>query len=66
MEISGVLAIFSRPMNPLVETLTPRQREVLDRMLAGQTVEEIARDLDVSEFTVETHRFTVLARLGAF
>ncbi|MDB5702773.1 MAG: fixJ [Sphingomonadales bacterium] len=45
--------------------LTPREREVLDRIVAGDTSKEIARTFHGSPRTVEVHRSRVLAKLGA-
>lgn len=36
-------------------SLTPRQKDVLDLLIAGKTNKEIARDLDLSESTVKIH-----------
>jgi len=47
-----------------VETLSPRQREILDRMLTGMSIIEIAQDLGISDFTVTQHRLCILGRLG--
>lgn len=44
--------------------LTPREREVLDRSLAGRTSKQIARELEVSPRTVESHRQNLLRKLG--
>ena len=44
--------------------LTEREQEVLDKILAGMTSKEIARDLDVSPRTVEAHRSNMLRKLG--
>jgi len=46
-----------------VEALTPRQREVLQRLALGQSVKEIAFALSLSVKTVETHRAQLMARL---
>jgi DNA-binding NarL/FixJ family response regulator len=43
--------------------LTPRQREVLQLITEGHTTREIARILDVSVKTVETHRTQLMERL---
>ena len=47
-----------------VDTLTPREREVLTRIAEGRSNREIARSLGVSEKTVKAHVSSVLAKLG--
>jgi two-component system response regulator NreC len=46
------------------ETLTPRQREVLQLAAEGKTNAEIAARLDISQRTVENHRAALMQRLG--
>jgi two-component system response regulator NreC len=46
------------------ETLTPRQREVLQLAAEGKTNAEIAARLNISVRTVENHRATLMQRLG--
>src|SRR5580700_4823382 len=46
------------------ETLTPRQREVLQLVAEGKTNAEIAARLNISQRTVENHRATLMLRLG--
>ena len=46
------------------ETLTPRQREVLQLAAEGKTNAEIASRLNISQRTVENHRATLMQRLG--
>lgn len=48
-----------------VDSLTPRQRQILLGMVAGQSNKMMARDLGLSPRTVETHRSHMLERLGA-
>lgn len=45
--------------------LLPRERAVLDLLLAGGTNKTIGRDLEISPRTVEFHRARVMERLGA-
>jgi two-component system, LuxR family, response regulator FixJ len=46
-------------------TLTPREREVFDLMVTGQSSKEIARTLDCSFRTVDIHRGRVMTKMGA-
>ena len=45
-------------------TLSPREREVLDGLLAGRPNKLIAYDLGISVRTVEVHRARMMERLG--
>ena len=45
------------------ELLTPRQREVLQLIAQGQSTKEIARGLDLSIKTVESHRSQLMKQL---
>jgi DNA-binding NarL/FixJ family response regulator len=47
-----------------IASLTPREREILDRLARGLANQEIARDLHLAERTVKTHVSSVLAKLG--
>lgn len=47
------------------ELLTDREREVLQRMAAGESNADIARTLYVSEGTVKTHVHSILQKLNA-
>jgi DNA-binding NarL/FixJ family response regulator len=46
-----------------LERLTPRQREVLQLVAEGHTTQEIARMMNLSVKTVETHRTQLMERL---
>jgi DNA-binding NarL/FixJ family response regulator len=50
-------------VDPLA-VLTPRQREILQLVVEGQTSKEIATHLGLSFRTVETHRAQMMARLN--
>jgi PAS domain S-box-containing protein len=49
----------------LIAALPPRERDVLNGLLAGGTNKTIARDLGLSPRTVEAHRARIMERLGA-
>ncbi len=44
--------------------LTPREQEVLDRIVQGASNKEIARELGVAEVTVKLHMRRILQKLG--
>lgn len=48
----------------LLNRLTPRQREILVRIAEGQSTKEIARALEISVKTVESHRSQLTERLS--
>jgi two-component system response regulator FixJ len=48
-----------------IQLLTPREREVLDLVVAGQTNKGVARHLGISEKTVEVHRANVVRKMQA-
>jgi two-component system, LuxR family, response regulator FixJ len=47
-----------------IASLSPREREVLDGLLAGRPNKVIAYDLGISVRTVEVHRARMMERLG--
>lgn len=64
-----VTGYVSRPAAPAAEAtepcpLTPREREVLILVAEGNTNAEIARQLYISEKTVQTHRSNILDKLS--
>ena len=53
----------SRDLNLLAE-LSPRQHEILQRLVAGQRTPAIARDLFLSQNTVRNHLSAIFRRFG--
>ena len=49
-----------------LESLTPRQREVLQLIAEGQNTKQIALSLNISAKTVETHRAQLMDRLQIY
>ncbi len=47
-----------------MESLTPREKEIMERMVAGQANKVIAIELDISQRTVEIHRSRVMHKMG--
>ncbi len=55
----------SKPVQERLSTLTPREKEVLDLVLAGKLNKNVAHDLGISSRTVEIHRGRLMQKLGA-
>src|SRR2546425_11597712 len=46
-----------------LDTLTPREREVLEHVVAGKLNKQIAGDLSITEATVKMHRARVMVKM---
>lgn len=49
-----------------IETLTPRETQVMESVVAGDPNKKIAYDLELSERTVEIHRSRVMKKMKAY
>ena len=48
-----------------IADLTPRQRQIMDLVLAGRPSKIIAADLGISQRTVENHRASIMKKTGS-
>jgi two-component system response regulator FixJ len=75
--LSAIEASLRRPAHPsppgeasavavrCLETLTAREREVLERLVAGESNKEAAMSMGISHRTVEFHRAHIMEKTGA-
>jgi DNA-binding NarL/FixJ family response regulator len=64
--VANILAeSISKPNIVGQAEITPREKEVLDLVAAGQSTKQIANKLDISIRTVESHRINMLKKLSA-
>lgn len=57
---AAVLDIVTR-----VESLSPRERQVMEGLIAGLSNKQIARDYDISPRTIEVYRANVMTKMQA-
>jgi two-component system response regulator FixJ len=64
---AGQESTDSRPAEAAarLETLTPRERQVFERIVSGESNKVIAIDLGISVRTVESHRASIMDKLKA-
>src|SRR3954463_14117204 len=60
----GGNAVRSRQVSHPLAALTQRERQVFELTVTGSTTRDVARELNISRRTVETHRSRVLHKLG--
>jgi FixJ family two-component response regulator len=60
-------AVLQRRLTALAQLsqLSGRQRQVLDHVMSGQSSKNIARDLSISQRTVDNHRAAIMRKTGA-
>ena len=59
-----VVDTYLGKIQPPKDSLTPREREVLQLVAESKTTKEIARVLGIGVKTVESHRTRIMAKLG--
>jgi two-component system CheB/CheR fusion protein len=64
-EASRRLAAWREGAAVRIARLTPREREIMVLIVAGQLSKNIAADLGISQRTVENHRAAIMKRTGA-
>ena len=52
------------PQEPAIETLTPREKDVLLLLARGYTNRQIAEEMNLSTRTIEGHRASLVNKLG--
>jgi two-component system CheB/CheR fusion protein len=62
---SGAAEAWRDAAKGRMATLTSRQREIMDLVLAGHPSKNIAADLNISQRTVENHRAAIMHKTGA-
>lgn len=60
---STVLDDYQQHVADELDTLTAREREILQLLAEGKTAKEIASSLDLSVYTVDAHRGRILRKL---
>ena len=67
VEIDGVLALETGARRGVADLarLTSREREIVERVVAGKRNQDVAAELSISIKTVEFHRANVMRKMGA-
>lgn len=55
---------YAMVTNHVFESLSKRQLEILARIARGDSVKEVARDLDLSQKAVDCHKYRIMQKLG--
>jgi two-component system CheB/CheR fusion protein len=63
-EVLGKLLARREEAADRVASLTPRERQIMELVLAGNPSKNIAADLGISRRTVENHRAAIMKKTG--
>lgn len=63
-EVTDILVQSIRKPMPTIDTLTPREREVLALLIKGKGNHEISKTLTISGATTKNHVSNILSKLG--
>ena len=63
-EAGESLAAYQRSSKTQLPVLTPREKEILELIAEGYTNPQIADKIYLSQFTVDSHRKNLLAKLN--
>ena len=61
---ASAVQVLARPDDDPLQSLTPRESDVLGGIAAGLSNRQIAADLGIAEKTVKTHATSLFAKLG--
>jgi DNA-binding NarL/FixJ family response regulator len=53
------------PLEDMLRKLTPREKQVLQRIVAGQSTGQMAREMKIATSTLRSHIGSMLTKLGA-
>jgi len=62
--VGSVLTEYRKHATLPLDRLTPREREVLQMLSSGKSNKEIATELNLSAYTVESHRTKIMEKLN--
>jgi len=65
LQVASETDPVDQPASQKENDLTPRQRQIMDLVLAGHASKNIAAHLKISQRTVENHRAAIMQRTGA-
>ena len=62
--LDGYLRAENQPLDEASGSLSPRERHIVQLLAEGKSNKEVARSLNISVNTVETHRGNIMRKMG--